>query len=221
MNILTYDTPHRKTQDLIFQLLAKGYRFQVIILPFEKRERKVMYNHRPGPMNQLPPDELCEMLDIRYLFCEVTELPEYLEDDDPTLIAGAGILPRAVTDNFCVINSHPGYLPNVRGLDALKWAIYEGQPIGVTTHVINDQPDSGMLIDRKIVPVYFEDSFDSIARRVYETEIQMLVEAVEKPETEKIVVEHYPVHGRMPMHLEPIMTQRLKERILKSKSRNQ
>jgi phosphoribosylglycinamide formyltransferase-1 len=219
MNILTYDTPHRKTQDLIFQLLAKGYRFQVIVLPFEDRKRKVMYNHRPGPMNQLPPDEICQSLDLTCIFCEVTELPEYL--DETTLIAGAGILPKTVTDNFCVINSHPGYLPNVRGLDALKWAIYEGQPIGVTTHVVNSQPDSGMLIDRKIVPVYFEDSFDSIARRVYETEIKMLVEAIELPETEKILVEHYPVHGRMPMHLEPIMMHRLKERILKSKSINQ
>ena len=218
MNILTYDTPHRKTQDLIFQLLAKEYRFNVIVLPFEKRERKTMYNHRPEPMSQLLPDDICRALNIPCLFCGVTDLPEYL--DEITLIAGAGILHRTVTDNSTVINSHPGYLPNARGLDALKWAIYEGQPIGVTTHVINDHPDSGTLIDRKIVPVYFEDSFDSIARRVYETEIKMLVEAIELPATDKILVEHYPVHGRMPMYLEPIMMQRLKERVLKSKSRN-
>jgi phosphoribosylglycinamide formyltransferase-1 len=38
---------------------------------------------------------------------------------------GVGIIPQSVCCSFPVINSHPGYLPYIRGLDALKWAIYK------------------------------------------------------------------------------------------------
>lgn len=37
---------------------------------------------------------------------------------------------------YRIINAHPGYIPVVRGLDSLKWAIVEGLPIGVTTHLL-------------------------------------------------------------------------------------
>ena len=62
----------------------------------------------------------------------------------------------------------------MKGLDALKWAIYQEQPIGVTTHYISDTADGGELIERRVIPIYFEDSFHSLATRVYEVEIEML-----------------------------------------------
>ena len=40
------------------------------------------------------------------------------------LIGGAGILPKKLVNSMKIINSHPAYLPYVRGLDSLKWAIY-------------------------------------------------------------------------------------------------
>ena len=52
-----------------------------------------------------------------------------------------------------IINSHPGYLPNLKGIDAIKWAIYGHQPIGVSTHYISEKADEGELIERVIVPV--------------------------------------------------------------------
>ena len=64
------------------------------------------------------------------------------------LIGGAGILPKEIIDNVNIINSHPAYLPSVRGLDALKWAIYNDMPIGVTSHIISEEADSGFLIRR-------------------------------------------------------------------------
>ena len=67
------------------------------------------------------------------------------------LICGAGIIPQDIVKRYTIINAHPGYIPYVRGLDAFKWAIWEGKPIGVTTHLIGDMIDCGQVIDRQVI----------------------------------------------------------------------
>jgi len=104
----------------------------------------------------------------------------------------------------------------VRGLDALKWAIYQAQPIGVTTHYIDSKADEGLLIDRRLVPLYFEDTFHSLAYRVYETEIDMLVEAIDRINSGEAPLtplkdDRYEAHKRMPHRLELIMMARFEE----------
>jgi len=133
------------------------------------------------------------------------------------------LLPKELAINHKIINSHPGYLPNVKGLDALKWAIYQGQPIGVTTHYISDKADEGILIERKIIPVFFEDSFHSLAYRVYETEIEMLVNSIKlidnnQFENESLDDNRYVANKRMPHNLEIIMMNRFEEIRKKSSS---
>ena len=39
----------------------------------------------------------------------------------------------------------------MRGLDSLKWAIFEGKPIGVTTHIISEETDTGWLINKQLL----------------------------------------------------------------------
>ena len=189
INLITYNIPHRKTQDVVKELLFRGYnKIRLIIIPYENRKSfKPIYSHRPSNPIDVSPYKLSELFKL--------DCVDYSKDmvfENKTLIAGAGILSQTG-----LINSHPGYLPNVRGLDALKWAIYEGQPIGVTTHLTSEEADSGYLIERKIIPVYYEDSFYELAMRVYETEIKMLVDAIEKPIGEKLINQHYQPHRRM------------------------
>ena len=193
INILTYNRPHRKTQDLLFRLIATGHKnINVLVSDWiDRPTHNPIYQHRPPPLFDVGIFELCERLNIP---CPQRGI---LDSNDVTLIAGAGIIP--FFEKNTIINSHPGYLPNVRGLDALKWAIYEGQPIGVTTHIISDEVDAGIMIDRQLVPIYFEDTFHSIAQRQYELEIQMLVEAIDKPPGEKLLTPpEYITHKRMP-----------------------
>ncbi len=194
INLITYNIPHRKTQDVIRELLFRGYnKIRLIIIPFEdKKTFKPIYIHRPSACINATPYELAKRLNL-----EAVEYSKSMKFVHPTLIGGAGILPQTG-----LINSHPGYLPNVRGLDALKWAIYEEQPIGVTTHITSEEPDSGVLIENCFIPIYYEDSFYELAMRVYETEIKMLVDAIEIPVGEKILNEYYKPHRRMPHNKE-------------------
>ncbi|NBH35820.1 hypothetical protein D3Z58_20320 [Clostridiaceae bacterium] len=136
-----------------------------------------------------------------------------IKEERILLLCGAGILPGNFVHRYRIINSHPGYLPYSRGLDALKWAIVDGFPIGVTTHFLGQETDGGEILERRIVPVRYADTFHAVAQRVYETEIEMLVGALEKTNEihEFVDGSSYPVHRRMPHYIEIRLMERFEE----------
>ena len=179
--VLTYDFPHKKTQDLLFKLKIKGYNVTVVATPWVKRKNFTpLIPHRFFKADDISPSELCSKLGFKYK--KVQSLDE-LEVTDYILIGGAGIIPEKLTNSKKIINSHPAYLPYMRGLDSLKWAIFEGKPIGVTTHIISEETDTGWLIKKQLLPLYSWDTFHSVAYRQYEMEIDMLVDSIEDVKT--------------------------------------
>ena len=174
--VISYNTPHRKTQDVLNGLKAKGYeKIKVFALPFVQRENpfKPIYQHRPSKAIEVEPIELC--INFGYTF----DLTTANICNDYVIIAGAGLLPDELVENHKIINTHPGFLPLTRGLDSLKWAITKGVKIGVTTHFVDTEADAGFLIEQKLVPIYGNDTFHSVAYRQYEMEIEMLINSVE------------------------------------------
>jgi phosphoribosylglycinamide formyltransferase-1 len=188
-----------------------GYEdIELIVLPWvERNGHKPFYQHRPVDAVQITTEQLCSRMILIYNRGDLAEIL-YKNKYDKILIAGAGILQLDIL-KYNIINSHPGYLPNIRGLDALKWAILKGDPIGVTTYFIGEQVDTGIMIDRKILPLYFTDTFHSIAQRLYELEITMLVESITAEPDGKQLIEKlgYPVTGRMSHYDEIRMITRL------------
>lgn len=182
VSVLAYAAPHRKTHDLLLLLKAFGHSaVSVFATPWvERKNFQSLYPHRPASQVSIPPSELCKNLGFDFLPVDTGNLPAALRSagSELVLIAGAGILPPEIVSKFKVINSHPAYLPYVRGLDALKWAIYEDQPVGVTTHIVDEEADAGILIKREKTPIYPWDTFHSLAYRQYEQEIRMLAESL-------------------------------------------
>ena len=122
-----------------------------------------------------------------------------------------------------MINAHPGFLPNMKGLDSLKWAILKKEKIGVTTHFISEMPDEGKLIEKREIPCFFEDSFFSLAMRVYETEIEMLVNAIQlidnnQSDFTSLKDKSFKANMRMPHYYELIMMEKFDELKKNSKS---
>lgn len=184
IGVITYNVPHRKTQDVLHGLKAKGYdTVKVYALPFVQRENpfKPIYQHRPN--KAIPIDVEFYCLNFGYDFATTTidTLNQQLSDDkiDFVLITGAGLLPDDLVETHQLINTHPGFLPKTRGLDSMKWAIIKGVELGVTTHFIDTEADAGFLIEQALVPVYSNDTFHSVAQRQYEMEIEMLVNSIE------------------------------------------
>ena len=179
--VLTYDFPHKKTQDLLFKLKLKDYNVTVIGTPWvERKNFTPLIPHRFFKADNIYPSDLCDKLGFEYR--KIKSLEE-LEVNDYILIGGAGIIPKKLTDSKKIINSHPAYLPYMRGLDSLKWAIFKGQPIGVTTHIISEETDTGWLIKKQLLPLHSWDTFHSVAYRQYEMEINMLADSIEDIKT--------------------------------------
>tara|TARA_Y100001970_G_C14225347_1_gene855294 strand:+ start:777 stop:1445 length:669 start_codon:yes stop_codon:yes gene_type:complete len=177
--VLTYNAPHKKTQDLLFRLKMKGYdNVSVFATPWQKRKNfRPLIPHRQFDTLDITPLDLCKKIGYKFKQIALEELCGL--DNHWILIGGAGILPKSIVEKGKVINSHPGYLPFVRGLDALKWAIYNDKPIGVTTHIISEDCDAGKLIRRELVELFEWDTFHSLAIRQYEKEVNMLVSSIE------------------------------------------
>ncbi len=203
--VFSYNVPHRKTYDVLTLLKANGYQdVLVYAVPMHYKKRFVpLYEHRPKVVVNIQPSSLSNSLGYDYL-----EGEDYEQFNTcinvPILICGAGIIPEQVIKNNNVINAHPGYIPNARGLDALKWAIVEDSPIGVTTHLLGDEVDAGSIIDRSIIPVYKNDTFHAVAQRVYENEVIMLVAAIDHvfDEHEYVRAGDTLLHKRMPAEIE-------------------
>ena len=172
------------------------------------------FKHRPSKAIDISLKDFCKNLGVNVIISETADMVSVFEENnfDHILIGGAGILPEKLVTGFKIINSHPAYLPYVRGLDALKWAIYNNQPVGVTSHYIDDKADEGLLIERVEVPLYYEDTFHSYAYRQYEVEIDLLVNAIKKVEEmdtfESLQDDRFLANRRMPHHVEVKMMKR-------------
>ena len=215
--VLTFDHPHRKTQDLIFKLLANGIKPLVIATEWiERNNFKPIFSHRPANPLDIPLHEFCKNLSLDLVITTKSNLYRDLKkigDIDKILLATGNIIEENIATEFKVINSHPGYLPIIKGLDALKWAILYKEVIGVTTHFINAEIDGGIIIERKIVPVYYEDTFHNLAYRQYEMEVDLLIHAIScTPENISIGESPYHTFRRMPNRLEYRMLEAFEER---------
>lgn len=180
--VLTYNIPHRKTQDLLYQIKLKTDKEILVIGSPMKYVKKLkpLIAHRPSKAIQVDNKVLCDKLGFKYEEVPNDLLLDRLNQVNPEfiLIAGAGLLDTEIVNKFIVVNCHPGKLPDVRGLDALKWAIYNGKDIGITLHIVDETADGGLLIKEEIVPLYPYDTFHSIAYRQYEMEIELLSDAI-------------------------------------------
>ncbi len=78
-----------------------------------------------------------------------------------------------------IINIHPSLLPAFKGLHAQRQAVEYGVRVsGCTVHFVDDGLDSGPIILQDTVPVYTDDTEDSLAARILEVEHRLLPEAV-------------------------------------------
>lgn len=214
--VLTYKNPHRKTQDLVLKLLAHGIKFIVVATEWvERKNFEPLIQHRPAnPMN-ISLTEFCINLGVKLILTSKAELYDTLndiKDIDYILLATGNIIEERIVEKFRVINSHPGYLPIIKGLDALKWAVYHKEKIGVTTHFVNTQIDGGIMIERNIVPLYPGDTFHNLAYRQYEMEVDMLINSIKvEPLNIEITESKYGTFRRMPNRLEPEMLEKFEE----------
>ena len=205
IGVLTYKK-HRKTYDTLCLLKARGYKnVTVFAQPFTYQKKKwPLITHRPGLIVDIPePADLAANLGYKYIegaFADTiltdshngnaADYEDVREDrkDRIFLLCGAGLLPDSFIASHRIVNSHPGFIPLARGLDSYKWSLYLGLTIGVTTHFLGVYVDGGEVIERREIRPTPYDTFHSVAQRVYENEIDMLVGALERLDEKHIFI---------------------------------
>lgn len=200
--VLTYNVKHRKTYDTLCLLKVMGYsNITVFAQPMSyTKKRYPQITHRPELLFHIPePFILCSNLGYRYIEGQFEYTVDSNWKDGIFLLCGAGILPEKFVSAYRIVNAHPGFIPFARGLDAYKWSVYNGLPIGATTHFLGEYVDAGEIIERREIRVETSDTFHSVAQRVYENEIDMLVGAIEKiDEVHEFIVPDGEIFKRMP-----------------------
>ena len=179
LGLITYDTRHLKTEQVALGLGMRGYDdLHFYALPFvERPARNIVFAHRPDMSSGAHSRDVAAALGAAYhSVASPAEIPG--DAADVFLILGAGLLPAEFVQATAgrVVNSHPGIIPLVRGLDAFKWAILDGMPIGNSLHLIDEEADAGEVLVVRPTPVFQTDSLEDFARRHYECEIDMMID---------------------------------------------
>lgn len=79
-----------------------------------------------------------------------------------------------------IMNIHPALLPSFPGLEAWKQAIEYGVKIsGVTVHFVDEGMDTGPIILQAAVPVYEEDTPQTLLSRIHQEEYKIYKKAIQ------------------------------------------
>lgn len=79
-----------------------------------------------------------------------------------------------------IMNIHPALLPSFPGLEAWKQAIEYGVKIsGVTVHFVDEGMDTGPIILQAAVPVYEEDTPETLLSRIHQEEYKIYKKAIQ------------------------------------------
>jgi len=83
-----------------------------------------------------------------------------------------------------VMNIHPGLIPAFCGAGMYGHHVhqavidYGAKVSGCTVHFVDNQYDHGPIVVQSVVPVYDNDTADTLAARVFEAECQLYPEAI-------------------------------------------
>ena len=130
---------------------------------------------------------------------------EVIEESKADLIVLAGCLmyipPRLIEKyHNRIINIHPALLPSFRGLHAQRQAIEAGVKVaGCTVHFVGTGLDDGPIITQTAVPVYDNDTEETLSARILTREHPTYVRAVAAFCADKLTISGNHVSG---MHSE-------------------
>ena len=131
-----------------------------------------------------------EILDSNNLTKENFEslLDKILKKNNINLVCLAGFM-KILSKDFVkkwpkmILNIHPSILPSFKGLNAQRQAIEnKAKYSGCTVHFVNEEMDSGEVIDQKIVGISTNDDVDSLSKKILMEEHKLYIKVLKKLE---------------------------------------
>lgn len=113
---------------------------------------------------------------------EIVKQLQALKIDLVVLAGYMRLVGKVLLDAFSLrmINIHPALLPSFTGLHAQQQAIDYGVKVsGCTVHFVDAGMDTGPIIIQSVVPVYADDSEDTLSARILEEEHKTYPQAIQ------------------------------------------
>ena len=182
IQVLTYDFPHRKS--LTGMQIIKNSKFQNIYIvsqPWIELKFRKSKNRK-----EVFESEILNPTDVGKAYGWKTFVGMHNSDEaidfyknikpDYGIILGARILSKKVIDCFPggIFNFHRGLLPENRGLDTIKWAVFNNIPQGITTHLIDENIDVGMKVYKESIEVDRQDTIFDVDSKLFYLEMKHL-----------------------------------------------
>ena len=111
-------------------------------------------------------------------------LSRYLKQKDVNLICLAGFM-KVLTKNFVnqwnnkIINIHPSLLPAFKGLNTHKRALdMKVKFSGCTVHFVNENLDSGKIIDQEVVRILGSDNENTLKKKILMKEHKLYIKVL-------------------------------------------
>jgi methionyl-tRNA formyltransferase len=101
---------------------------------------------------------------------------------DLIIYTGGGILKSDLLSipSIGVLNAHMGLLPAYRGMNALEWALLNGDDLGVTVHFIDRGVDTGDILLQRRLPVGRADTIAALRAIATRESVDALAEVVSR-----------------------------------------
>lgn len=103
---------------------------------------------------------------------------------DLVAIAGFGtILSKPFVDAYAgrAVNTHPALLPSFKGWYAVRDALEFGVKVtGPTVHLVTEDVDSGRILAQEAVPVFDDDTEETLHERIKEVERRLYPDVIEQ-----------------------------------------
>ncbi len=94
---------------------------------------------------------------------------------------GAGIFRKKLTSsghNFFIINAHAGKLPYYRNMNVVEWALFNGDKVTGTVHLIDNNIDTGAILYEEVLNLKKHDNLVSIREDAFDQVIQLVGKTV-------------------------------------------
>lgn len=185
VGLITYQTGHLKTFQLITKLLIKGFRITLFAFPFKPRdENQPIFRDRPYQIIDLDIEDFCRRQGFDYVKVggwKAEHAPVLGQQGksgapDVYMTCIAKIIPQSFIVGRTILNCHPGLLPQNRGVDAFKNCVVNGWPFGITLHIIDEAIDRGIIVRRVRIPILSNDELKDVASRAYDMEVDLMAD---------------------------------------------
>ncbi len=138
-------------------------------IPFFWRHIKQFKNYHRWWIDNVQRESLMFVRDING-----KDVENKLKNMDKIILCHAPVIRSNILKCATTVNAHPGNLPEMRGVDNVRWSLYFMSNPVCTLHEVDSGIDTGVILRKEFVPLFANDKISDIQNRASDLCLKML-----------------------------------------------